>query len=90
MGAPGTDFPAPRARSGAVPSPGQPPPPRPGGKVVVVVVWWCGGVGGGGGGAKCWKYDKSVGLPKRIAKMHILNTTSTFYDVYNVFGSEFH
>jgi len=44
----------------------------------------------GGGGAKCGKYDKCVGLPKRIAKMQILNATSTFYDVYNVFGSEFY
>ena len=35
------------------------------------------------------KYNKNIELPRRTAKIHILNTASTFYDVYYVFGSEF-
>ena len=73
----------PRARGRALsPPPASHPPPRPGK-----------GMGRGGGGHQNPGLDaeliKSVELPRRTAKMHILNTASTFYDVYSVSASKF-
>ena len=75
---PGTKIDPPLSSS---PPPGQPPPPRPGK-----------GMRGGGGhqnGGLGAKYHKNIELPRQTAKIHILNTASTFYDVYNVFGPKF-